>query len=194
MICKNLVTKLPKILQRRYNINPYSDNKLVLNGVMNITMSRMFRIFSPFFRIVGALTPYSGNNIPVDITLISNRNSPFVLMHRIFYYKNRPPYHFSSKMLPIKDNEIIELTRFRIGIKLLYRLENNKIIMDYGGYIFYLGKWSFPLPLHYIIGKFSAYEKAENDEIFNMQVNIVHTFFGKIFECTGKFKIDSSND
>lgn len=100
MICKNLVTKLPIILQRRYSIKPYSDNKLVLKGTMNITMSRMFRIFSSFFRIVGALTPYSGNDIPVDVILTSNKNSPFILMHRIFYYqKNRPPYHFCSKML-----------------------------------------------------------------------------------------------
>ena len=78
-------------------------------------------------------------------------------MYRIFYYKNRPAYHFYSKMILIKDNIILELIRFRIAIKLLYHLENNKIIMDYGGYVLYLGKSLIPIPLHLIIGKFFTY-------------------------------------
>jgi len=191
MICKNLIEKLPIILQKRYNIKPYSNNKITLKGKMNVTISKIFQCFSPFFRAVGALTPYPGNDIPVDVILTSNKTSPIILMHRIFYYKDRPAYHFYSKMIPIKNNIIIELTRFRIAIKLLYRIENNKIIMDYGGYVLYLGKWLLPIPLHLIIGKFFAYEEAENDNIFNMQVKMVHTLFGKIFEYTGKFKIDS---
>ncbi|MCZ6901768.1 MAG: hypothetical protein O7C59_07000 [Rickettsia endosymbiont of Ixodes persulcatus] len=106
-------------------------------------------MFSPFFRAVGALTPYPGNDIPVDVILTSDKTSPIILMHRIFYYKKRLAYHFYSKMILIKDNIIIKLTRFRIAIKLLYLLENNK--MDYGGYVLYLGKWLIPIPLQLIL-------------------------------------------
>ncbi|AFB21170.1 DUF4166 domain-containing protein [Rickettsia canadensis] len=191
MICKNLIEKLPIILQKRYNIKPYSNNKITLEGKMNITISKIFQCFSLFCRAVWDLTSYPDNNIPVAVILTSDKTSPIILMHRIFYYKNRAAYHFYSKMILIKDNIILELIRFRIAIKLLYHLENNKIIMDYGRYVLYLGKSLIPIPLHLIIGKFFTYKEIENDKIFNIRVKMVHTLFSKIFEYTGKFKIEA---
>lgn len=194
MIFGGAADKLPQILQKRYANRPHSKDSLLLQGEMNIFISQTFRLLSPLFRLAGSLVPYPANNIPVQVKLMSDEKSNAILMQRTFYYQNKMPYHFSSRMMHIRDNIAIEFMRFGFASRLIYRMEENKIIMDYGGYVFRLGKWLLPLPLGFLIGKFYAFEVAESDESFAMQVKMVHPLFGKIFQYDGKFKISARHD
>lgn len=179
---------IPKILQDRYANRPYSKDRLLLKGEMNITLSKMFQALSPLFRLAGALAPYPAQKIPVTVELISEENSSSILMQRTFYYPNKSPYQFRSRILCVKNNVVIELMRFGFASKLLYTFEQNKIIMRYGGYVLRLGKWLIPIPLGFLIGKFYAFEEMTAKDQFNMQVTMTHSLLGKIFQYDGYFK------
>lgn len=185
---------LPQILLDRYSNRPYSKDRLLLKGEMNITISKTFRLLSPLFRLAGTLAPYPAKKIPVTVELVSNENSDSILMHRIFYYPDRPPYHFSSQVIHVKDNVVIELMRFGFSSKLLYTSDKNMIVMNYGGYVLRLKKWLIPLPLGFLIGKFYAYEEAISDDEFKMEVKMIHPLFGKIFQYDGIFKVAKSHE
>jgi hypothetical protein len=185
---------IPNILQQRYSNRTYSKEIILLNGEMNITISKSFNILSPLFRLAGALVPYPAEKIPVLVELVSNENSDMILMCRTLYYSDKTPYHFRSRIMHIKDNIVIELMRFGFGSKLIYNVDKDKIIMNYGGYVLRLGKWLIPIPLSYLIGKFEAYEQAISEDTFNMEVKLVHPIFGKIFQYDGYFKITTPHE
>ena len=190
----NQSQSLPTVLKNRYANRPYSNDIVLLKGEMNIQISTFFKFLSPLMRLAGALVPFPGNHIPVTVELVSDEKSDKILMHRIFYYPNKKPYHFRSRIMHIKNNILIELMRFGFGSRLIYRLDRNKIIMDYGGYILKLGKWMIPLPLGLFLGKFYAFEKSISENQFEMEVKMVHPLFGKVFQYDGHFKIDNTHE
>ena len=194
MIFGNAVSKLPKVLQRRYNIKPYSHDKILLKGRMNIYVSKIFSLLLPFVRLTSTMVTSPANGIPVEVELKSDPQSSAILMQRIFYYPDRAPHFFSTHIIHIKDNMVIESMKFRIVTTLLYYVDDNKIVMKYGGYAFYICKWLIPIPLGFIIGKFFAYEEAVDEETFKIQVRIIHPLFGRIWEYNGQFKIAHLDD
>ncbi|WP_341763740.1 DUF4166 domain-containing protein [Candidatus Tisiphia endosymbiont of Beris chalybata] len=193
MIFDKKAAKVPRILQKRYSLIPYSTNYLLLTGTINISISKIFNIFAPLFKFIGSLPFYPEKNIPVTVELISEQASDKILMNRTFHYHQKPAYHFNSKIIHIKDNVVLELMQFGMAAKLIYRLEANKIIMDYGGYFLQVGRWRMPLPLGWVIGKFSACETAIDDAKFSMVVSLQHPVFGKIYQYDGIFTIEEDN-
>ena len=57
MIYGKLAQKLPEILQKRYANRPYSNDRFLLQGEMNISISKTFRLLSPLFRLAVHLYP-----------------------------------------------------------------------------------------------------------------------------------------
>lgn len=161
---------------------------------MNITTSKFFKFLSPLFKFSSALVPYAAKKIPVTVELASDIKSNKITMRRTFYYPEKSPYHFTSKIIHAKDDIVIELMRLGFASRLIYKYDKNKITMDYGGYVFCIGKKQIPLPLGFLIGKFYAYEEAISDAEFVMLVKLTHPLFGKIFQYDGNFKIAGSNE
>lgn len=185
---------IPLILQKRYLNRPYSKDILIMKGKMNITTSKFFQFLSPLFKLSGALVPRAAEKIPVTVELISNLKSNKIIMHRSFYYPNQSPYHFTSKVIHVKDNIVIELMRLGFASRLIYKHDHNKITMEYGGYVLCIGKKYISVPLAFLIGKFYAYEEAISDDQFRMLVKLTHPLFGRIFQYDGYFKIANYNE
>lgn len=185
---------LPAVLKNRYANRPFRQDKVVVTGTINITFSKVFSVVSPLFRLTGALVPYPAKNIPVTVEFTSSKNSNVVIMHRTFYYENRKPYHFTSRVIHINNNVVLEVMRFSLASRLIYFYDNEVITMDYGGYVFKLGKWLIPLPLGWFIGKFHAFEKKESDDSFSMAVIMIHPLFGKTFQYDGRMTLAKSTD
>src|SRR5436190_18355480 len=103
----NQASQLPLVLQKRYANRPFSKDTLLMKGEMNIVISTLYRMLSPLFRLSGALVPYPAKNIPTTVALVSDETSNEIIMHRTFYYPDKSPYHFTSKVIHIKDNIVI---------------------------------------------------------------------------------------
>jgi len=180
---------IPPILRKRYSNRPYSTDTLQLKGEMNITTSKLFQFLSPLFKLAGTLVSYPAEKIPATVELTSDIKSNKITMHRTFYYSNKSPQHFISKVIHIKDNIVIESMRFGFASKLIYTYDKNQITMEYGGYAFCFGTKLIPIPLGLLIGRFYLHEEAVSDDQFKMLFKLTHPLFGKIFQYDGYFKI-----
>jgi hypothetical protein len=107
----------------------------------------------------------------------------------MFHFRAIPSYAFRSRMLQIKDNEVIEVMKFGIGWKMLYCWDGQKIVLQHKGYGMKLFGHIVPLPLEIFMGKGYAEEIAVDDDTFDMMTSITHPLWGKIYEYKGRFKV-----
>ena len=98
----------------------------------------------------------------------SDRDTKFFHFVRTFHFKNAAPYVFHSRMMQIRDNEVIEIMRFGLGWKMLYSWDGEKVILQHKGYALHLFGHFIPLPLTLLMGKGYAEEIAVDENMFDM--------------------------
>ncbi len=184
---------MPELFKQRYNNHAYTKQCIQLTGKVNITTSRLFSLLSPLMRLVGALVPYSGKQVSVCVSCISKEDSPFIYMQRLFHYpKKKKPLKFNSRFLITKDNTVIELMRFGLGIKMNYSYQDTCIQLTHISYVWRIFGLNIPLPLSFILGRANGHEKLESPSCFSMMVKINHPLMGQIFRYSGSFTLENS--
>lgn len=178
--------KLPKIIQKHYANRPYSQDVVVAKGMLDVRCQCYAKAFLWLSR---SAPPYNERRVPVTVTFSSQPKTKAFCFHRIFYFKHRKPFHFKSRMIQVKANEMMEIMRYGLCWHLYYAFEKNKVILRHKGYSLYLFGVNIPLPLAWLIGRCDAYETAISDNHFNMCATITHPLLGNIYEYKGKFEI-----
>ena len=178
-------------MKKHYSNKPFSTDKTIVEGQMNIKGNFLARWLMPAFKLLGILVPYQENGVKTIVTYSSEADSRLFAFDRIFYFSGREAYNFSSRMLQIKDNVVIEIFKLNLVWKMKYVYEENKVRLLHRGYFLKIHKLFIPLPLEAIIGKGYAQEYALSDDEFAMKMQLVHYLFGVFFEYSGKFKVVS---
>jgi predicted DCC family thiol-disulfide oxidoreductase YuxK len=181
--------QLPPVMRRHYANRPYSDDIVVVEGVMDVTCLGVIRYFSPLFWLMGGIPPITATNVPVTVSFSSDKNAKAFHFKRIFNFTKRKPYHFQSCMIPIKGNELIERMRFGLCWRLRYLWEDEKVKLKHQGYALELFGHVIPLPLTFLLGAGNAEEIALDDDRFAMHVNITHPWWGNIYTYKGTFTV-----
>ncbi|MFK8067705.1 MAG: DUF4166 domain-containing protein [Gammaproteobacteria bacterium] len=180
---------LPPVMKKHYANYPYSDDITVVDGILDFSCSGPIKWFAPLFWLMNGIPPLNETNVPVSVSFESDKNSNAFHFNRVFHFNNRKPYHFRSKMIQTKGNEVIEVMRFGFCWKMNYLWEENRVMLKHKGYLFKLFKFHIPIPIEFILGKGYAEEVAVDDKTFEMQVNISHPLWGEIYRYTGRFVV-----
>jgi len=180
---------LPQVLKSRYGNHAFCSEVISMKGHLSIKCSKMFSFFAPLMRLSGAQVPYEGENIPVTVVFKSQMDSKIISMQRTFYYPDKNSHEFHSRLLPIKNNLVAELTRFGFGVRMFYQSTNNKVLLEHKGYVWRAFGILIPMPLTFLLGRVTAKEEALSDNSFNMQVKISHPLFGEMLEYSGLFVV-----
>lgn len=187
--------KLPLVMKKHYANHPYCNETVIIKGKMTIHyMGWGNRIF-PLFKWLGVWVPFKGKDITVDVNLKSYPHSPDLHFERIYYFHQQKPYHFHSRMIHVKDNEVVELMPFNVGWRVNYVYEGGKVLLKHKGYVLKFFQWFIPIPLGWIMGEGNAIEQPVSEDAFMMQFEMYHPWFGKVYEYGGEFfigKISSS--
>ena len=181
--------QMPAVLHQRYANRANTNDKVVVDGVLNVHVSRWMKFWSPLLRLCGALLPYAGKDIPVQVCFQSFPNSNHVGFYRTFHFPKQGEVKFRSRLVPVKGDEVLEKMRFGLAWKMRYAYEDNKAKLLHKGYVLCLGKLKIPMPVYLILGKAYAYETATSDNGFDMYFEIIHPLFGKIFGYDGSFTL-----
>lgn len=181
--------KLPPVMHKHYANRPFSNDVVTVKGALDIEFSRMTLLLSPLLRIFGALVPHQGLRIPVTVHFRSEPDSSVFCFDRIFHFRDRKPYRFFSRLVPIKDDVVIEFMRFGIGWEHTYQFNNGKVVLTQRGYVWKIFGYIIPIPLGLLFGRGYAEEEALTDTTFKMKVNLIHPLFGKMYEYRGEFGI-----
>jgi hypothetical protein len=180
---------LPPVIHKHYANRPYTDDLVTVEGVLNVACKGPIRIMWPLFMLMGSVPPFSEKDVPVVVNFQSAKVTQAFHFNRTFYFKTRKPYSFRSRMVQIKDNDVIEIMRFGIGWRMLYLWENDKVILKHKGYVLRFLGYYVPFPLTFILGKGYAEEIPVDDDTFDMFVEMTHPWWGKFYEYKGRFKV-----
>lgn len=182
---------LSAIVRRHYDMCPGEPSALTITGTMEeVFHSKMAKPFLLPARFFGALIPYSGRNIPTHVTnrtLEDDRQSMF--WHRQLQFPGRPTSTFRSRMVYLRDDEIIEYVRFGLGIRMRLSVEHDALIFTSRGYLWNLGWFSISIPDWLLLGQARIIEQAISDDDFRIDFDITHPLFGRTFGYRGTFSI-----
>ncbi len=176
-------------MKKHYANRPYSHDVVVVEGVLDVICKQPLKIMAPLMKLMGQIPAHTESNVAVTVKFSSDPDSKAFHFNRIFHFKDMPTYEFMSRMVQIRDNEIIEIMKFGIGWRMLYLWDGQKVILQHKGYGLSLFGHIIPLPLTFILGRGYAEEIAVDDNTFDMMTSITHPWWGKIYEYKGRFKI-----
>lgn len=180
---------LPPVMHKHYANRPYSDDMTTVEGTLDVMCAGPIKFLAPLFWLMCGIPPHTEKNVPVTVNFTSDKDSNSFHFKRIFHFKKCKEYSFNSRMIQVKDNEVIEIMRSGFGWRMRYVWEDNRVKLKHEGYIIHLFGRSIPLPLTFLMGEGNAEEVAIDDNTFDMVVTITHPWWGKIYEYKGRFKV-----
>lgn len=181
--------QLPSVLRKHYTNRPFSNDKVVVEGQLDIKCRHILKLMAPFYRLLGSVPMVTASKVPVRVQFDSDKNSSAFHFNRTFLFEGKKPYQFKSRMLQLKDNEVIEIMKFGICWRMLYCWEDGKVKLKHKGYAQKVFSYYLPLPLTCLIGRGDAEESAVDDKSFAMKVSITHPLFGEIYSYAGQFRV-----
>lgn len=181
--------ELPPVMHKHYLNRPYSDDVNTVEGTLDVMCVGPLRLLSPLFWFLGGIPPHNEKNVPVTVRFESSKDTKEFTFNRVFHFKNRKPYQFQSRMIQVAGNEVIEIMRFGIGWRMSVHWEDDCTKLKHKGYAVKLFGHFISIPLTMLIGEGNAWEKAVDENSFDMQVDIAHPWWGKIYEYKGRFNI-----
>lgn len=180
---------LGDIIRRHYFLQPNSSDYVCVPGEMSeIHHSLIAKPLIPFGLLFGAIVPYKGKNIAIDVHYSASPENSNIYWDRVFKFK-RGNYHFKSHMEPIRKNEVIEFVRYGIGIRLKVSVENSALVFRDIGYLWRVFDIEIPIPGRWIMGSVYVEERPVDETRFSMKMTLNHPIFGTLFRYNGEFKL-----
>lgn len=179
---------LPSVFHKHYANRASSDDRVVVEGSLDLLCRAHMKILSPLLWLLGSAPPSNDKNVPVTVQFTSKDGAEFHF-DRAFHFENRKPHHFRSRMRQVQGSEVIEIMRFGICWRMNYLWQDNKVVLKHKGYALHLFNCFIPLPISWLVGRSDAEEVAVSDDEFDMSASITHPLFGKVYEYRGRFKV-----
>ena len=183
-------SSLAPVIQAHYGLAPATDQQVRLKGMMDrVFYSRVVSPLIPVAALAGAMVPYRGRNVPVEVVNYSVPGKPSYFWHRTFFFPGKKPYEFRSWMICTGTGELTESVRFGLGLRLHVSVQNGGLVERELGYVLRVGKRSIPIPIHVLLGKSHVEEMPISDSEYEMQWAIRHPIFGETFAYSGRFSL-----
>jgi len=180
---------LPPVIKKHYANHPYTNDVTKVEGTLDVMCKSPLKYLSLLMKVMGQIPIRNEQSVPVTVCFDSDEHTKYFHFSRRFRFKDQKPYLFYSRMLQLKDNQVIELMRFGLGWKMRYTWDGQKVILKHDGYALSLFGHFIPVPLTLLMGKGYAEEIPIDDKTFSMITNITHPWWGKLYEYKGQFMI-----
>lgn len=180
---------LPPVLLKHYANRPYTRDEVVVEGTLDVMCKPPLLWMAPVMKLLGQIPARNAHHVPVTVRFQSDPDTKSFHFNRIFHFEGSKPYSFRSRMVQIRDNEVIEIMRFGLGWKMFYLWDGTKVVLEHSGYAIRLFGHFIPLPLTFLMGRGYAEEIAVDETTFDMITHITHPLWGRVYEYKGRFII-----
>jgi len=181
-----LGTEWPKLgtaIRRHYDLPPNTNTQLEVEGTMDVVLSPIGKAFIIVGRLLDALVPFKGSNIPVTVRNWSTPESTAMFWHRTFRYPGKGPVIFQSRMEHAGNSDIVEYVKFGLGMRMKLSAEGETLRYDSLGY-----QWGFlRIPDWLLLGTAVIRETPISDQAFQVNFEINHPLWGRTFGYSGRF-------
>ncbi|WP_182086465.1 DUF4166 domain-containing protein [Aureimonas sp. ME7] len=181
--------RLGSAVRRHYFLRPDTDDAITVRGRMGeVRHSALATLILPFARIAGALVPYQGRDVPIEVHY--RVRGPRIHWDRVFHFPGRAPFHFRSFMVRSGSGEVIEFVRLGIGMRMRVSVENGALVFRGAGYVWRLFGRDWPIPAGLLLGRAEVVEgPCEGPDRFEMAMHLRHPLFGELFRYDGRFEL-----
>ena len=183
--------KIAPVIGRRYANRPYTEDKVTVEGTLDVMCSGPVRVLAPLLWLLRTVPPMNVKEVPVSVNFHSNPHSKEVAFDRVFRFEKRGAYYLRTRMIQIKANDIMEILNYGICWLATCSWINDKVVMRHKGYALKLMGHSVVLPITFLFGEVEGEETPIDDETFHTRVTIKHPWFGVVYEYKGLLKITS---
>ena len=181
---------LGDVVKRHYFLRPYSEDYVCVKGVMSeVRHSLVAKLFIPMGVLFGAIVPFKGKDVPIDVHYNASKQNANIYWDRVFKFSEKRHFHFKSHMVHRKDNEVIEFVRFGVGLRLKVTAEEGALVFRDCGYIWRILGMNIPIPGRILMGRAYVEERPIDERHFSMKMQVVHPVLGELFVYKGKFKL-----
>ena len=183
--------KLHPDIQHRFGQNPQVGHRLHYTGTLwELSCSRLGRLLAwatqPIVR--GALIPVTDHDFPVDIEVYSRPGDPAIFKQRIYRLNGRKPIMFTSRMVALGTDRVIEYVGAGLGMVLKLSVDDGNLHFTSERYFFQIFGTRIPLPGVLTPGKTFLVHRNEGPERFSIRIEIRHALFGTTFTQAGEFR------
>jgi len=140
-------------------------------------------------RLFGALVPYCGEGVPVEVRNYCRADNNQLQWRRHFFFPGRRPYPFASHMEHLGGNEIVEFVRFGLGLRLRLSVDEGVLCYTTAGYLWRMGPLHITLPDWLLFGSGTIIERAVDSEQIDLDFTLNHPLFGLSFCYAGRFRL-----
>ncbi len=180
---------LAPVMLKHYANRPFTNDEVIVEGLMEVRIHWLVKLFAPLFAISKTLVPKAGKDVKVSVKYKSQPKSNLFCFDREFLFEDGKKYQFFSRMEPIGGNEVVEWTASGLGWRATYSFENNRVILRHRGYCIRVFGKRIALPLTLLFGSANAHEWAISGNEFGMFMNIRHPLMGELYAYGGTFEI-----
>lgn len=182
--------RLGEVVRRHYFLRAFSDDQICVKGRMHeVWHGAAAKLLIPFARIFGALVPYRGTDVPIEVNYRARPGDSTIHWDRVFHFAGRPAFHFRSHMEPTGGNRVIEFVRFGIGMRLKVTVEEGALVFRDAGYIWRILGIDMPLPVGLVLGRAYIEERPVDATHFSMRMTLTHPLLGELFRYSGSFAL-----
>ena len=183
---------LASVVRQHYALTPGKVTTCTCVGIMDeIYHARILKPFLWIGRLIGALIPYRGRNVPTTVRNWTTPDSDAMFWYRTFEFLGKRPIVFRSHMQHVENDEIVEYVRFGIGIRMRLSVNNAALLFEDRGYVWKLGPFLLRLPLGFLLGRARIVETAVDDQTLAIEFDIQHPLFGRTFAYRGRFTLNT---
>lgn len=154
-----------------------------------VECSRAGKFFAYLTRLIcNPLTPYTGQNIRMDVVLHKRPHRDGVYWRRTYYYPDRAPYTVTSVKREGKNGEMLECVGAGFGMVLRVSAEEGNLHFRSTRYFWQVGGFRIPLPDILSPGATHVVHENIDTDNFRFTITMAHPALGQTFFQTGLFR------
>ncbi len=179
--------KLPPVIRQHYSVPKDSNTRL--KGSMEIGYPNFLLPLIAMIHLCGGLVSRRGKNIETLVEkTISPQNTELCWQRTLTYTDNKKDY-FYSRMVYLRDHELIETVRFGFGLRLKVSVNNGRLVYRSNGHIWQCGSLRLTFPDWLVLGEATIIEDPISDQQFKLDFSIRHPLWGNSYWYHGVFRI-----
>lgn len=178
-------------VRRHYNLPCGDLQEMELRGRMDVDHCAAVKPVLLIGRLFGALPARRGSDIEVTVYNRGDANS--LHFHRRFFFPDRRPLVFKSRMQHLADDEIVEFVRFGMGIRMRLTEAEGRLRYTSNGYLWRLGPLKLRIPDWLLLGRAVIDEYGIDDNTIGLSFDIHHPLWGHTFAYCGRFALPAKS-
>jgi hypothetical protein len=182
--------RAPENVRLRFDHDPKPGHVIRYVGRMTeVRCSAVGKLLGWMVQRTGALMPFEGDNVPVDIVVWSDSTGA-VHKRRSYHFQNRRAVVFRSRMVLDPDGRLAEHVGDGLGMYVKVSADGGGLQFTDDGYFLELATMRIGLPKWLSPGRVHLVHADVSADEFDIAIDITHPLFGRLYWQRGRFRHD----